>query len=375
MVSKDISFCCVRIFQGFSNRVWALTETVAGTYEIDIDTLQTLGRVRYNDSLRGDLTTAHPTVLHNGDVINLLSAPGSGFTVFRQSSGSPTREVIANVPHRRPISPAWVHDFPGSNTHIVIPETPLYFNLGSLISGAETDHIFLDWRPKEGTKLHVVRVADGFVRTVTAPTCFVFHWANAFESENGCLLHIDGAVYEDPTIVNHLTLANVRAGALQGPELPISRLQRLTIDLNDGAEASTSGAWEPLVQDETTYGSFVEFPCVNPNYRGKDYQYAWGTAAVRPTNVNNALAKFNVRSKACEQLWHEGGGVVGEPIFVPRPGGVAEDDGVVISVVTQGDGCAALLILDGQTHKEVARAVLPAPVKITNGFHGVFIPR
>lgn len=354
--------------------MWALTETVAGSYEIETATLQTLGRVRYSDRLRGDLTTAHPTVLLNGDVINLLSAPGVGFTVYRQSSGSTSREAVARVAHRRPISPAWIHDFPGSNTHIIIPETPLYFNLGSLVSGAETDHIFLDWRPEDGTKLHVVRLTDGFVRTVMAPPFFVFHWANAFESADGGRLHLDGAVYDDPTIVNHLSLANVRAGALQGPELPPSRLKRLTMDLTEGAEASANAGWEPLVEDDSTYGTFVEFPCVNPNSRGQDYQYAWGTAAVRPTNVNNALAKFDVRSKEC-MLWHEGGGLVGEPIFVARPGAVTEDDGVVVSVVTQADGCAALLVLDGQTHKEVARAVVPAPVQITNGFHGAFIPR
>ena len=98
------------------------------------------------------------------------------------------------------------------------------------------------------------------------------------------------------------------------------------------------------------------------------------------SQVNNALVKFDMEERTC-QVWHEGGGIVGEPLFIPAPppppdasnsGDEDEDDGVVISVVTQGDGLPALLVLDGKTHKEVARAVLP--YGIVNGFHGAFIP-
>lgn len=39
------------------------------------------------------------------------------------------------------------------------------------------------------------------------------------------------------------------------------------------------------------------------------------------------------------RLWHEPGGAVWEPVFVPRPGGRAEDDGVVMSTIMQADGC------------------------------------
>lgn len=35
-------------------------------------------------------------------------------------------------------------------------------------------------------------------------------------------------------------------------------------------------------------------------------------------------------------LWREEGTFPGEPIFVPRPGGVREDDGVLLSVVLAG---------------------------------------
>ena len=54
-------------------RCLALTETLPGTFLIDVARLSTLERVRYKDGIRGDITTAHPTLLPNGDLINFLS--------------------------------------------------------------------------------------------------------------------------------------------------------------------------------------------------------------------------------------------------------------------------------------------------------------
>ncbi len=50
-----------------------------------------------------------------------------------------------------------------------------------------------------------------------------------------------------------------------------------------------------------------------------------------------------------------------------------EDDGVVMSVVTGGDGTSFLLTLDARTFKEVARARLP--YGLPYGFHCAFSPR
>jgi hypothetical protein len=39
------------------------------------------------------------------------------------------------------------------------------------------------------------------------------------------------------------------------------------------------------------------------------------------------------------QVWQEDGTYPGEPIFVPRPGGSQEDDGLLLSVVLAGQSC------------------------------------
>ena len=53
--------------------LYTMTESVAGTYRADLGNLATLGPVRFNDKLKGLLTTAHPTLMEDGTLVNLLN--------------------------------------------------------------------------------------------------------------------------------------------------------------------------------------------------------------------------------------------------------------------------------------------------------------
>jgi carlactone synthase / all-trans-10'-apo-beta-carotenal 13,14-cleaving dioxygenase len=277
---------------------WAMTETVVGTIAFDPDTLGTLGRVKYDDTLRGDLTTAHPVIQPDGSIINLISAVGVGWQLYKQAAplpgAAPRRELLARVPHRKPLAPAWTHAFPCSQEYAVIPEVPLYFNLKSLTMGGATPFIFMDWAPQDGVLLHVVGLTDGNVRTfkVRRPF-FVFHWGNTFVSNGGKELCIDAAVYDDPEILNDLYLDRVKAewgessNGSNGGSRGLSQVhyRRLTLDLSLPAGSEVEGKWEGL-SDEDITGGFAEFPSVNAGNRGVEYRFAWVTCAVRPTNVS-----------------------------------------------------------------------------------------
>jgi carotenoid cleavage dioxygenase-like enzyme len=53
-------------------RLLSMTETVMGHYLSDID-LNTIGRLEFKDGLKGDFTTAHPTLISDNTMINLVS--------------------------------------------------------------------------------------------------------------------------------------------------------------------------------------------------------------------------------------------------------------------------------------------------------------
>lgn len=74
------------------------------------------------------------------------------------------------------------------------------------------------------------------------------------------------------------------------------------------------------------------------------------------------------------QEWRPSGGDTCpcEPIFIERPGGTAEDDGVVLTIILDRSGKhSSLVALDGQTLQELGRAVMPQVYGI--GPHGTFI--
>jgi beta,beta-carotene 9',10'-dioxygenase len=70
--------------------------------------------------------------------------------------------------------------------------------------------------------------------------------------------------------------------------------------------------------------------------------------------------------------WAEPGQFPGEPVFVAAPGAEAEDTGVLLSVVLDGDrGTSFLLVLDATTLTELARA--QAPHVVPFGFHRHYV--
>lgn len=368
----------VNIIPQPNGQVLAVTETVFGTFGIDVSSLDTVERKQFRDKLKGDITTAHPSILPNGDLVNFVtnvkmsSMSNTGFTLFRQPAGDPfNREVLAQIPSRRVMAPSWVHDFPSSINSIVIPEMPLYFNLWLLLSGGSNENMFMDWKPQDGSLIHVVSLSDNQVKSFRAPSFFVFHWVNAYESDDGRYLYIDGAVYDDPAVIQDLYLDPVRASFENGKDISQSYYRRLTVDMHAPSDSEIASGWERLIDDESAYGRFFEFPCVSPAHHGRPYRYAYGACATRPTNAANSLVKMDNQERS-SKVWHEPGVLVGEPIFVPQPDGQCEDDGAVLSIITQADGHSALLVLNGRSFEEIARAVLP--YGLPNGFHGCFIP-
>ena len=107
-------------------------------------------------------------------------------------------------------------------------------------------------------------------------------------------------------------------------ELPPSSLRRLTLQQRAGDEdwRATTRGFVPLSDDETRdFGGFADFPTVSSLSKGRKHRFVWLSGAVRPTNVTNALVKFDLETKA-SLTWHEPGALPGESCFVARPVGI-----------------------------------------------------
>ncbi|EFJ39232.1 hypothetical protein VOLCADRAFT_101216, partial [Volvox carteri f. nagariensis] len=179
------------------------------------------------------------------------------------------------------------------------------------------------------------------VVTHTAPAFFTFHLGNAFErpsgTSSGTEICLDFSVYDDPEIINDLSLDRLKA--FPG-------------------------------KDENAYGNFFEFPAINPRFRGKPYRYMYGTAAIRPTNMGNALARHDLE-KGSSFVCSIPGSMPGQPIFVPRPDGSTEDDGVLLAPKIMPGGRSVLCVYDAADMSGLANVDLP--FKVPYRFHGAYV--
>src|SRR5258706_546832 len=91
----------------------------------------------------------------------------------------------------------------------------------------------------------------------------------------------------------------------------------------------------------------------------------------RSATGSSSLYKLDVQTGRVAMARLDGW-MTGEPLFVPEPGAIAEDAGVLLAVASHlTREAAALFVLDA-TSMDVL-AVAEAPVNVPLGFHGTFI--
>jgi torulene dioxygenase len=116
-----------------------------------------------------------------------------------------------------------------------------------------------------------------------------------------------------------------------------------------------------------------ELPIINPWRAGQAHRYVYGTCNRGVGFWMDAIVKTDVETRDALIWGGPIGHTPGEPIFVPRPGGTEEDDGVILTIVLDGSAQTSyLLCLDAKTLQELGRAETDFPIPI--GLHGVHAP-
>jgi carotenoid cleavage dioxygenase-like enzyme len=335
-------------------RFVAMTETPLPV-EFDPHTLRTLGVV---DSERadGDITTAHPH--HDVDRHELVNyaiklGPRSTYRVSGRSLSGGGRRTIARLATRRP---AYIHSFALTERFVVLAEFPFVVDPLRLAFGNRPFIENYRWAPDRGTRIWAIDRGDGEIQGPfeTEPV-FAFHHVNAFERDNEIV--VDLCAYEDAEIVRAFYLDRLRT---PNPDAPTPWLERWRID------RTTKRVRRERLADEA-----IELPRIDyRHHNGRPYRYAYGASAVTDSAFLDRLVKIDIEDGSAAG-WQEDGTYPGEPVFVPRPDGEAEDDGVLLSIVLDSERHRSfLLVLDAATFAERARAEVPHHIPF--GFHGQF---
>jgi carotenoid cleavage dioxygenase-like enzyme len=209
--------------------------------------------------------------------------------------------------------------------------------------------------------LTVVDKADGsIVARARAASCFGFHHVNAYESDGA--LFVDLLAYPNAEIIEHLRLDRLRAGE---PIIATAMLTRFRIPLNGERRA------QPVyIEQEPLCSTPFELPRIDHARRGgRSYRIVWGNGQSRSDRFLDTIVKVELSNGDSETLrsWAEDGCYAGEPVFVARPDGDAEDDGVLLSVVLDAE---AGTFIFARAQCGDARGAGSVPHHIPFGFHG-----
>ena len=332
-------------------RFISMTETPIPV-EFDGRTLGTAG-VAYKPP--GILTTAHPHMDRaTKGMLNYAAklGPRSSYRFFLLRPGSSKPELIASRSVREP---AYMHSFGLTERWLVLAEFPYLVNPLTLALSGRPYIENYRWKPERGTRFHLFDRATGeSAGPFEAEPRFGFHHVNSYEQDGDVI--VDVCAFADAQIVEDLYLEQLRAGKRPSP----NKLERFRISPGTGTVTTETLTEESTELPRINYGRCNERP----------YRYAWGVGMSGEGSWLDRLVKADVVERR-STIWEERGSYPGEPVFVAAPDGEAEDEGVLLSIVLDGDrGTSFLLVLDAHSLDELARAEVPHHIPF--GFHGQF---
>lgn len=326
-------------------------------FRIDPVSLATGGEEDFGGAVpRTEFFGAHPHVVH-----------GEGATWYHSLDlVRPRVRLWRVVPGRRaelfatrPLaSRSFLHDFAMSKRAIVLPEAP--WSLDPLLAaswallGLGTLYRTLRWDADKPLILHRVDKSDPTrLMRYELPAGLVMHAVNAYDERDDVI--VDACVTPSAELFDTAIFPHQEFRPSYAHQYPRLRRYRL----------GPSGRLTEIPMPDVC----LEMPTVNPLRAGLRHRYGYGMAFDFPSRVRKVDFERGSVSD------HEFGEwcMAFEPLFVPRPGAIGEDDGWVLTVVYDSRAhTSSLHILGAQTLEPVAQVPLPtfAPFR----FHGCFIP-
>lgn len=398
----------------FNDEFYAFTESPV-IHKFDPETLDTLERVNLQEKLGIVNHTSHPHVMHDGTVYNLglsVSKTGPAYNIICFPCGDDVFDkarVVAEIPTRWKLHPSYMHTFGITENFFIIVEQPLTVSVPAVVKSQLTNEPMiscLKWFPEKLTHIYLIDRDTGLLKhEFHAESFFYLHIINQYEKDDHVV--IDISCYRDPEMLNCMYIDSMRnmqsnpdyAKMFRGrplrfvlPLLTPTKPKSMTSlkiffskSMEDPSDLNTmsdnlvklkdSSAAAFSMPDGTIFckpellcNLGCETPQINRDkHLGLEYQYFYAISSDVDAENPGTIIKVDVHNKT-SLTWCENNCYPSEPIFIPSPDSLSEDDGVILSSMVWGRGQTnrvGLLVLDAKTLTELGRCEfndLPGPV-------------
>lgn len=316
--------------------------------------LATVGKETFGGSLPAGMC-AHPKIdPRTGEMVVFtygLEAPYLTWSVLGPDGAA--RRLPTAVPDVD--TPVMIHDMAITERYVVLVLGPLYFDVAAAMRGGS----LLAWRPDDGTRIALIPRDGGSVRWAHTDAFWSWHSANAFDAEDGGVV-LDYVEWSRP-------------GGLSPNTSPVvGGITRARIDPARGT----------IARDFLTDPHGMEFPRVDDRRLGRRHDViALGAKSGRvelPNGEFDAVLWVDTAT-GHTVTWDAGDLSVGEPCFVPRPGGSADEGDAahgwwVTFATDRTDRSSWFVVIPGADPGSGPVARVRIPVRVPLGLHGAWLP-
>jgi carotenoid cleavage dioxygenase len=331
-------------------------------YELSAPDLRTVGKARFAANLPCGVA-AHPKVDPvSGEMIffdySVYEAPYLHVGVL-SADGTKAHVTPIEIP-----GPRLFHDIAITPSYTILLDLPMTWDQDAVAAGYRK----VSFLPELGSRFGLLPRGGeaNDVRWFEAPACYIYHTINAWEetAPNGdALVRMTACRIDNP-------IPTCRHS--EEPKIPRLTFLRLHPFLTEWTFNLTTGAVGERPLDDVA----TEFPRMNDDYLGQRSRYAYHPRiAHEPTLLFDGFIKYDLQSGTSRAHSWGPNCIGGETVFVPRDGADEEDDGWVVTFVTDRRNDESFLdIVHAQdpSHEPVARIEMPRRVPF--GFHSHWVP-
>ena len=352
---KDASSTDVTVHNGM-----ALTSfyQCGDLYQLDPVSLEDHGRASWKGRFPSDWgVSAHPKVDDATDEMLFFNystrEPFMNYGVVDANN-----ELVHYTPIPLP-GPRLPHDMAFTENYAILNDCPLFWDPEGLENGAYAVRFHKDMPLRLGVIPR--RGGTGDIRWFEAESTFVLHFVNAYEEGDEIVL--DGFFQDNPSPEdNGMGTKWERAFRFLANDVLQPYLHRWRLNLVTGQ-----------VKEERLSETISEFGMLNGTHGGRRHRYVYSALSKPAWFLFNGMVRHDTLTGQ-EQFYRFPEGVFGsETAVAPRLGSTAEDDGYVVTLISDMNADASYaVVFDASDIASGPVCKLKLPERISSGTHSTW---
>lgn len=350
-VYKDTANTDVVMHNGELMALWYIS---GQPVRLNARTLETVRSETFNGALPNNVSAHSKVDINTGEFIFFDYALYEPFYSYGVVDASNQLKHFTQIDLPGPRLP---HDMAITENYSILMDLPVIFTEQGLKNRVWSIHNDQSLPTRFGV---IPRHGNGQkIKWFDFPGCYIYHVINAWEEGDNIVLYCCKMI------------ENGRKSAAQfGLYAPMVDVLALRAVVTKWTMNMKTGA----TKEEQIDDAISEFPTVNLSRVGHKTRYSYHASIPdTQTQVFDGVLKYDLQKGSYERHDFGGAWAGSEPAFAPRFDAQDEDDGYVISFVTDvTTGGSKALILDAQNLADKPLAQISIPQRIPLGFHGTW---